>query len=119
MKSITRNSKTIGRSSSGVNHRGAFCRLNRHSDYCVVQARYLGQWRVWLRFEDDLEGEVDLADELDGPVFLPLKDPAYFESFAIDHTLTWANGADFAPEFLYDLVLKSRKRRKAKAPTRG
>ena len=59
---------------------------------------------MWLKFNDGLEGEVDLASELTGEVFEPLRDTAYFASFRVDETLTWPNGADFAPEFLHDLV---------------
>ena len=85
----------------------------------VLEARHLGGHRVWLRFNDGLEGEIDLASELDGGVFDALRDPACFGAFFVDETLTWANGADFAPEFLYDLVLKSRKPRKRRVTTRG
>ena len=67
----------------------------------VVQARHLGGYRVWLRFDDGLEGELDLAGELWGPVFEPLRDPAYFARFSVDDTLVWPNGADLAPEFLH------------------
>ena len=74
----------------------------------VEQARYLGGHRVWLRFDDGLEGEIDLADELDGEVFEPLRDPGYFGSFKVDETLEWPNGADFAPEFLHDQTEKAR-----------
>jgi hypothetical protein len=74
----------------------------------VVAARHLGGHRVWLRFDDGLEGEFDLARELDGEVFEPLRDPAYFARFSVDDTLTWPNGADFAPEFLHDCVARQR-----------
>ena len=68
----------------------------------VIEARYLGGHRVWLRFNDGVEGEIDLAGELQGEVFEPLHDPEYFARFEVDHTLTWPNGADFAPEYLRD-----------------
>ncbi|MCE9595302.1 MAG: DUF2442 domain-containing protein [Planctomycetes bacterium] len=74
----------------------------------VVAARSLGAHRVWLRFDDGVDGEVDLGAELDGEVFQPLHDPDYFARFAVDDTLTWPNGADFAPEFLHELVLAGR-----------
>lgn len=74
----------------------------------VIEARYLGGHRVWLRFNDGLEGEVDLANALRGPIFEPLRDAAYFAGFVLDHTLTWPNGADFAPESLYRRVRGSR-----------
>lgn len=70
----------------------------------VVEARYQGGFRVWLRFDDGLDGEVDLGSELDGEVFEPLRDPDYFARFTVDETLVWPNGADFAPEFLHQRV---------------
>jgi hypothetical protein len=67
---------------------------------------------VWLRFDDGLEGEVDLESELVGEVFEPLRDPRVFAQFRIGggRTLEWANGADFAPEFLHELVEKTTRR---------
>ncbi len=73
--------------------------------YHVLEARYVAGHTLWLRFRDGTTGEVDLADALRGPVFAPLRDPAYFRQFSIHaefHTLVWPNGADFAPEFLYE-----------------
>ena len=73
----------------------------------VVEARYRGGHRVWLRFDDGLEGEIDLESELYGEVFEPLKDPEVFRGFSVDETLVWPNGADFAPEFLHERVSTS------------
>jgi hypothetical protein len=73
----------------------------------VVDARYVTGYVLWLRFNDGLEGEVDLAGELAGPMFEPLRDPTIFRAFVVHpdlHTITWPNGADFAPEFLHDRV---------------
>jgi len=70
----------------------------------VVEARYVRDYTVWLKFEDGVEGEVDLSGELHGPVFEPLRDPEYFRRFALSPdlgTISWPKGADFAPEFLY------------------
>jgi hypothetical protein len=69
----------------------------------VIDARYVGEKTVWLRFADGAEGEVDLSAELHGEVFEPLQSAEYFRSFKLDpdlKTLVWPNGADFAPEFL-------------------
>lgn len=70
----------------------------------MLEARYRGDHRVWLRFDDGLSGETDLANELTGEVFEPLRDPSYFARFTVDETLAWPNGADFAPEFLHARV---------------
>ena len=71
----------------------------------VTEARYVRDYVIWVRFNDGTAGEVDLAKELDGPVFEPLKDLDQFKRFtAAFHTLVWPNRADFAPEFLRERV---------------
>ena len=73
----------------------------------VADAQYVRSFVLRLRFSDGTEGDVDLEPELYGEIFEPLRDPAFFKRFAVHpefHTLTWPNGADFAPEFLYDMV---------------
>lgn len=72
----------------------------------VTQAAYCGDYKVWLSFNDGTEGEIDLAAELYGELFEPLQDKEFFRSFALEgHTLYWSNGADFAPEFLKELLI--------------
>jgi len=67
----------------------------------VIEAHYVRDYTVWLRFSDGTCGEVDLSRELEGPVFGLLRDPEQFKRFKlVHHTLAWENGADFAPEFL-------------------
>ena len=69
----------------------------------VIEARYVAGHTVWLRFNDGAEGEVDLANELHGPIFEPLRNADMFRRFAVHpelRTLVWPNGADLAPEFL-------------------
>ena len=73
----------------------------------LVEVWYVRDFVLWLRFNDGTSGEVDLAGELEGPIFEPLRDPAYFRSFVLHpelHTVVWPNGADLAPEFLYSRV---------------
>jgi uncharacterized protein DUF2442 len=67
----------------------------------VIEARHVHDYRVWVRFNDGTSGEVDLSEELEGPVFGLLRDVNQFKRFTLKgHTLSWENGADFAPEFL-------------------
>lgn len=71
----------------------------------IEEARYVADYRVWLRFNDGTAGEVDLEVELDGPVFGPLKDLGTFKNFTVAyHTLCRPNGADFAPKFLRERI---------------
>lgn len=71
----------------------------------VTQAKYIGEYKVWLSFNDGAEGEINLVSELYGEIFEPLKDKIFFKSFSLEgHTLTWSNGADFAPEFLRECI---------------
>lgn len=69
----------------------------------VVEAKHIRAYKVWLKFNDGLSGEIDLASELDGPIFEPLRDLSYFSRFSVRYnTISWDNGADFAPEFLWE-----------------
>jgi len=71
----------------------------------VREAKYLHDYVIWLRFNDGAEGEIDLEPELDGEVFAPLLDKELFRRFQVDpelETIVWENGADLAPEFLYE-----------------
>jgi hypothetical protein len=71
----------------------------------VKEAKYLYDYVIWLRFNNGSEGEVDLKNELYGTMFEPLQDIQLFKTFKVDQemeTIVWANGADFAPEFLYN-----------------
>lgn len=68
----------------------------------VVHAEYRGTYRIHLAFDDGREKTVDFAPWLQGPVFEPLKDTAYFQRFFLEAgTVSWPNGADIAPETLY------------------
>ncbi|ODS34817.1 MAG: hypothetical protein SCARUB_00077 [Candidatus Scalindua rubra] len=71
----------------------------------VEDAKYLRDYVIWIRFNDGTEGEIDLSYELEGPVFEPLNNIEFFKKFKIHcNTLSWENGADFAPEFLKELL---------------
>lgn len=69
----------------------------------VIRADYRGGFRIRLTFNDLSERTVDFRPWLDGPVFQALKDPEYFQEFFVDGgTVAWPNGADIAPETLYE-----------------
>ncbi len=73
----------------------------------LISAEYAGAYRIRLRFDDDTTGEIDLESKLWGEVFEPLRDLTRFREFRLDqemNTAVWPNGADLAPEFLYENV---------------
>ena len=72
----------------------------------VSTASYIDDYKIKVAFNDGLEGIVDLENEIWGEVFEPLKDKNYFKEFSQDScTIVWDCGADFAPEFLHQLVV--------------
>ncbi len=69
----------------------------------IVSVEYVDAYLLRVRFEDGAEGELDMAGELDGVVFEPLRDRSVFRQCHLDpatRTLSWPNGADLAPEFV-------------------
>jgi Protein of unknown function (DUF2442) len=73
----------------------------------IPSVAFARDYTVRLCFADGAEGKIDLFNELDGEIFLPLRDAAFFSQVRLHpelHTITWPNGADFAPEFLYHQI---------------
>lgn len=75
----------------------------------VEDAVYVGDYKVKLWFWDGSVKIVDLQEPVFkkrlGDVFVPLQDQQFFAQVRYDEelgTITWSNGADFAPEFLYE-----------------
>jgi hypothetical protein len=71
----------------------------------IVEVRSLGGYRLYLRFEDGVAGELDFAERLrfEG-IFAPLSDPAAFAQVRIHRelgTIAWPNGADLDADVLY------------------
>jgi hypothetical protein len=70
---------------------------------CVINAEYQGGYRIRVTFDDRTEATIDFSRWLKGPVFEPLRDPKFFQRFFLDGwTVAWPNGADIAPETLYE-----------------
>ena len=74
----------------------------------VIRAEYRGEYRIHLAFNDGMEKTIDFSSWLEGPIFEPLKDHGYFQRFFLEgSTVTWPNGADVAPETLYERAKSS------------
>ena len=73
-------------------------------NYLITGVEVLGDTQLRLTFQDGSVGDVDLSAELWGPIFEPLREPAYFRQVQVDPeggTVVWPNGADMAPDTLY------------------
>ncbi|MBE7380553.1 MAG: DUF2442 domain-containing protein [Leptolyngbya sp. SIO1E4] len=72
----------------------------------VISVDYLKGYQLRLTFSNEEVRIVDLLQEIHGEIFEPLQDIGFFRQVAINsetNTIEWPNGADFAPEFLYNL----------------
>ncbi|MDR1783928.1 MAG: DUF2442 domain-containing protein [Dysgonamonadaceae bacterium] len=70
----------------------------------VSKACYLDNYRLLLTFNNGITKTVDLQNELTGEIYEPLKQLDYFKNFEIKYnTVEWNNGADYAPEYLYQI----------------
>ena len=77
----------------------------------LVSADHAGGYRIRLRFADGTEAVVDFEGDLWGQIFESLRDERRFREFRISEggwTIEWPNGADFAPEFLYERACAAR-----------
>ena len=71
----------------------------------VKNANYLNNYIIEFGFNDGLKKEINFKNELWGNFFEPLKDIEKFKKFKLNSwTIEWENGADFAPEFLYNHI---------------
>ena len=70
----------------------------------VKDVDYLGDYKLALTFSDGVHKIVDLEPHLKGEVFGSLRDQDQFIQYALTPvTIEWANGADLAPEYLYEI----------------
>ena len=75
----------------------------------VIKAKYLQEYKLKVWFNNGQIRLVDLEDHLQGEVFEPLKDIEQFKDFTINfNTIEWKNGADFAPEYLYEVSFETK-----------
>ncbi len=72
----------------------------------ILTAKYISGFKIELEFNNGEIYLVDFENELTGKIFLPLRnDINLFKRFSIHfNTIEWENGADFAPEYLYEIA---------------
>jgi hypothetical protein len=74
----------------------------------LVEVKALAAYQIWLRFEDGLEGVIDLTPLVGKGVFQQLADERFFVQVYIDlesRTVAWPGGIDLCPDTLYQDIL--------------
>jgi hypothetical protein len=91
----------------------------------VIRVVPLPGYRLNVEFDDGISGIIELAGELTGPMFEPLRDEAVFRQVTIDEfgAVCWPNGADLAPDAMYSELSRTprseaRPRLERRAPKR-
>ncbi len=84
----------------------------------IIEARYIKNFKLQLLFEisdykvgkkEQVQKEADLKEYIiakkETGVFAPLKNVEFFKNFKLGaNTIEWANGADIAPERIYEIA---------------
>ena len=75
----------------------------------IIEARVLDNYRLYLKFSDGAEGEVDLSDLAGQGVFAAWNDTRFFEQAQIGsagRSLDWGNQIDLCADTLYMSVTR-------------
>ena len=70
----------------------------------IKNAKYIDDFKIYLQFNNNRKGEVDLKEFLEKTPLKPfkrLKEREKFRNFKVDYTLIWDEDLDLAPEYLY------------------
>ncbi len=72
----------------------------------IKSITYVKDYVYHIVFDNGIEGDVDFVDYLKGgPMFVPLTDLDFFSKATVEGgTIAWPNGADIAPERLYETL---------------
>lgn len=70
----------------------------------IIDVDYIRNYELLVTFSDGSKKIVNLEPYLTGEVFGELLDKEKFVQYGLTRaTIEWANGADLAPEFLYEI----------------
>lgn len=71
----------------------------------VEEVRSVEHWKLWVRFEDGVEGEVDVSSLSDKPMFAALRDREFFDTVHVCmKVVSWGDGLELDPCWFYRLL---------------
>jgi hypothetical protein len=68
-----------------------------------IEVKALAKFRIWLRYDDNTQGEVDLSDLAGRGVFRAWDDAVFFRSVRLGShgAIEWSNQIDICPDAMY------------------
>ena len=69
----------------------------------VREVRALPKYKIWVRYEDDVEGEVDLTLYVGKGIFSAWNDSAFFEAVHVSPhgSIAWNEDIELCPDSIY------------------
>jgi len=78
----------------------------------IIEANYIEDYTIWIKFNDHTKGNINFEPILKKDhrkMISDLLNLEIFKNFSLTlDTICWSNGADFAPEFLYEIMKKAK-----------
>ena len=88
--------------------------MDSNEIHLVKKINYIDGYKISITFNDRKTKIVDIEPYLKRGVFLPLKDPKFFNRVKVlGNTLVWPNEADFCPDVLYEIGVEERVKKKS------
>lgn len=73
----------------------------------VIKVTATNNYHIFVEFDNDEKGVLDMGPYLSFGVFSKLKDPKVFNTVRVSFdTVEWANGVDLDPKFVYEKCVK-------------
>lgn len=69
----------------------------------IVEYKILDNYSIWLKYDDGVNGIIDLSDYLKYPVFAPIQNVKFFNQLKIEggRNVYWNDVLDLCPDALY------------------